>query len=82
MFDVTSHIVKVADQKEKALGQADLKFSVKTLKYMFGDNMKSEEFVDRIKIILKDLTESGVLLKQGEHILIDETEFSKYYVST
>jgi len=79
MFEICSYIVRVSEQKEKELDPNDIKFSAKTLKYVFGDNVKSEEFLDRIKSILKDLLESGALTKKGEFIFIEADEFSKYY---
>jgi hypothetical protein len=79
MFDVVSHIVRVAEQKGKAWDPRDVKFSVKTLNYVFGDNMKSDEFRARIIAILKDLIESGALVKNGDFIFIEDSEFSRYY---
>lgn len=79
MFDVASHLVKVSEKRGKAWDPDDLKFSVKTLTYVFGDNMKSEEFIDRIKAILRDLLDSGALIKNGTFIFITADEFSKYY---
>lgn len=79
MFEICSYIVRVTEQKEKEWDPNDIKFSAKTLKYVFGDNVKSEEFLDRIKSILKDLLETGALTKRGEFIFIDADEFSKYY---
>lgn len=79
MFEIISYIVRVTEQKEKDWDNNDIKFSAKTLKYVFGENVKSEEFLDRIKTILKDLIESGVLIKRGEFIFIEAEEFSKYY---
>ena len=80
MFDVCSFIVKVG--KEKELEAKDLKFSTKTLKYIFGDNVKSEDFNDRIKSIIRDLVESGTLTLSGEFFFIEESEFAKYFVTT
>jgi len=79
MFEICSYIVRVTEQKEKDWDPNDIKFSAKTLKYVFGNNVKSEEFLDRIKSILKDLLESGALTKRGEFIFIEADEFSKYY---
>jgi hypothetical protein len=80
MFDVASHIVRVTELKSKDWASNDIKFSTKTLKYVFGEHMKSETFKEKIKTILKDLLESGKLVKKGEFIFIPESEFSKYYI--
>ena len=79
MFEVISYIVRVAEAKEKDWDPQDIKFSAKTLKYIFGENMKSEEVVDRIKLRLKELLDSEILEKRGEYIYISETEFTRYY---
>ena len=39
VFDVASHLVRVADVKGKDWDIEDIKFSTKTLKYVFGDRM-------------------------------------------
>ena len=78
MFDVITYLVKTSEKKGVDLN--NLRFSVKTLNYVFGDNMKSDEFVERIKSILKTLLlESETLEKKGEFIHIDKSELSKYY---
>ena len=79
IFDVASHLIRVTEVKDKDWDPADIKFSTKTLKYVFGDHMKTEEFKVKIKDLLKNLLDSGTLTKKGEYIFIPETEFSKYY---
>lgn len=79
MFDVISHLVRVAESREKEWDPTDIKFSVKTLKYVFGDNTKSEEFLGRIKVILKDLIDSETIERRGEYLYINASEFSRYY---
>jgi hypothetical protein len=81
MFDVASHIARVSDLKDKDWDVDDIKFSTKTLKYVFGDNMNSPEFREKIKAILVDLLDRSILSKKGEFIFIPETEFSKYYLT-
>ena len=80
LFDVASHIIRVTELKSKDWDPTDIKFSTKTLKYVFGEHMASDLFKDKIKTILKGLIASGTLIKKGEFIFIPETEFSKYYI--
>lgn len=80
LFDVASHIVRVTELKSKDWDPKDIKFSTKTLKYVFGENMSSDLFKEKIKSILKDLIQDEVLIKKGEFIFIPESEFSKYYI--
>jgi hypothetical protein len=79
MFDVISYLIRVTESREKEWDPADIKFSVKTLKYVFGENTKSEEFLGRIKAILKDLIDSEMLERRGEYLYISEQEFLRYY---
>jgi hypothetical protein len=80
IFDVSSHIARVAEAKGKDWDPSDIKFSTKTLKYVFGDHMNDESFVQVVKKILTDLVSTGLLSKKGEFIFIPDSEFSKYYL--
>lgn len=79
MFEVISYLIKVNEKKDNLLDLNDLKFSVKTLKYIFGDNFKSDEFIARIKVILADLREAEILEKQEDYVYIKADEFIRYY---
>lgn len=81
VFDVASHLVRVAEAKGKDWDPSDIKFSTKTLKYVFGENMNDESFREKVKSVLVDLLESGSLVKKGEFIFIPAGEFSKYYLT-
>lgn len=80
MFEVISYLIKVSEKKGKPLDPNDLKFSSKTLKYIFGDEFKSEEFLVRIKTILSELREANVLDKVDEQVFIKADEVSRYYI--
>ncbi len=79
MFDVISYLIRVAESREKDWDPGDFKFSTKTLKYVFGDRFKSDDFVNRIKIILKDLLEIEAIERKGEYLYISKDELSRYY---
>jgi hypothetical protein len=81
LFEVASHLVRVAEVKSKDWDPTEIKFSTKTLKYVFGENMNEEPFREKIKSILVELLEAGVLTKKGEFIFIPAGEFSKYYLT-
>ena len=80
LFDVASHLVRVVEVKSKDWDPDDIKFSTKTLKYVFGDHMNDEAFVQSVKKVISDLLTKGTLVKRGEFIFIPNTEFSKYYL--
>lgn len=78
VFDILSYLVKVHESKNKDLDSSQIKFSTKTLNYIFGDKLKTD-FLEKIKIIIKDLLEDGTLAKTGEFLIVKESEFLKYY---
>lgn len=78
VFDILSYLVKVHESKNKDLDSSQIKFSTKTLNYIFGDKLKTD-FLEKIKIIIKDLVEDGTLVKTGEFLVVKESEFLKYY---
>lgn len=79
VFDVISYIVKVSTSKSKEIDPTDIRFSTKTLKYVFGEKLANQEFMDKIKLIMKSLIEDGKLVKKGEYLLISESTFLTYY---
>lgn len=79
LFDIISYIVRVSVSKSKPIDPKDIKFSTKTLKYVFGDKLGNQEFTDKIKLIMQSLIEDGKLSKKGEYLQIDEPTFFTYY---
>jgi hypothetical protein len=79
MFDILSYIVKVTQIKSKDFDPEDIKFSTKTLKYVFGDKL-TPEFLEKIKLLMKGLIEDNILIKKGEFILVSQDEFLKFYI--
>jgi hypothetical protein len=79
VFDIISHIVKVSVSKSKEIDSTDIRFSTKTLKYVFGEKLSNQEFTDKIKLIMKSLIEDGRLVKKGESLVISEPVFLTYY---
>jgi hypothetical protein len=79
IFDVCAYLVRVHGSKNKDISAADLKFSAKTLKYIFGEQVNSDDFRQTVKSIVADCLEDGSLSKKGEFIFISETTFTKYF---
>jgi len=79
LFEILTYLVRVAEAKSKDWDSSDIKFSTKTLKYVFGDKINNDNFKDSIKLLMKDLIEDNTLLKKGEYLAISESEFQKYY---
>lgn len=79
IVDVCSYLIKVHGTKKAELTKQDLKFSVKTLKYVFGTNMESDAFKLRLKENLQDGIALGHFTKEGDFIFISEETFTKYF---
>lgn len=80
VFDVCAYFVRAYGSKNKELKPTDLKFSAKTLKYIFGDQINDERFRVKIKQIVSDLLEDGSLTRTGEFIFISEETFTKNFL--
>ena len=78
LFDVLSYLIRVAESKSKDWDSSSIKFSSKTLKYVFGDRL-TPEFLEKLKPIMKVLIEDGTLTKTGESLVISESTFSDFY---
>lgn len=79
LFDVCSYLIKVHGTKKSKLAKSDLKFSVKTLKYIFGSQMENEAFKLKIKENLQDGISLGQFTKDGEFLFISEETFTEYF---
>ena len=79
VFDVLNYLIRVSDSKSKTFNPADIKFSSKTLKYVFGEKATDPDFLEKIKLIIKSLIEDGSLVKNGENLMISESYFLNFY---
>lgn len=79
IFDTLNYLIRVSDSKSKTFNPAEIKFSSKTLKYVFGDRLADSLFLEKIKLIIKDLIEDGSLVKVGDSLMITESCFLNFY---
>lgn len=79
IIDVCLYLIKVHGTKKTQLTSNELKFSVKTLKYVFGTKLEDEDFKIKIKDNLQNGIALGNLTKEGEFIFISEETFTKYF---
>jgi anti-sigma28 factor (negative regulator of flagellin synthesis) len=73
-------VIKVIQVKQKELELKNLKFTSKSLKYIFGDNIKNETFKSDLVKRLKNLIESENLQVDGETIHITEKGLTNFYI--
>jgi hypothetical protein len=69
----------VIEVKNKELTLNNLKFSSKTLKYVFGDNIKDETFKANIVKNIKELISLECLKVNGETINVTEKGLTYFY---
>ena len=79
IVDVVNYIARVCEVKQKTFDITELKFSAKTLKYIFNENEVSPSFKERLRSTIKSLMEKGELIKKGEFLYINQTTFNKLY---
>lgn len=79
IFDVINYLVKVFESKSKTLDSSSIKFSTKTLKYVYGDKF-NQEFIEKLKPIISSLVEEGILTKKDDTMVISKQVFEKFYL--
>lgn len=79
VFDIIQYIIRVCELKNKEFNPADLKFSAKTLKYVFNENEVTPDFKDKLRLVIKKLMDSETLIKKGEFLYINQAVFNELY---
>lgn len=80
LFDIIQYLIKVIQVKQKDLELKNLKFTSKSLKYIFGDNLKNETFKADLVKRLKNLIESENLKVNGDTIHITKKGLTNFYI--
>ena len=79
LFEIITYTVqKIKENKDKDLSYNNLKFSSKTLKYIFGQE-RLEEKKEEIIGHLKDLIQDDLLEPKGKSFFITEKGLVKFY---
>lgn len=80
LFDILQYLLKAAQVKQKELDPKSIKFTTKSLKYIFGDLLKNETFkLDLVKRI-KSLIESQYLQVEGETLYVTQKGLTSFYI--
>lgn len=79
VVDIIQYIIRVCELKNKDFNPADLKFSAKTLKYVFNENEVTSDFKDKLRVVIKKLMDSETLIKKGEFLYINQAVFNELY---
>lgn len=81
LFEILQYIIKVANSKEKSLELKNLKFSSKSLKYVFGDKIKDEEFKKYVVNSLKTMITLEYIIPDGDFIYFTQKGLNYFYLT-
>lgn len=81
LFDILQYIIKVANAKEKSLELKNLKFSSKSLKYVFGERLKNETFKVSVVKSLKEMIFREYLKSEGDFIYFTKKGLTYFYLT-
>ena len=80
LFEIINYIItNNIEGKDKKINYKNLKFSSKTLKYIFGERFESEEEKDSIISMIKELIEEKNIDVKSKTFHISEKGISKFY---
>jgi hypothetical protein len=79
LFEISQYIIRVAEVKNKDLSQDSMKFSSKSLKYVFGDRIKDETFKANLVKSLKELISDEFLTPKGDFIFFAKKGITYFY---
>ena len=80
LYEILQYLIKVIESKDRELSYSTLKFSSKSLKYVFGDKIKDETFKSRLVQSLKKLINSSFLTTDKEFMQITEKALTNFYI--
>lgn len=79
LFEILQYLIRVLEAKEKELSYSNLKFSSKSLKYVFGDRMNDETFKNKVVQSLKKALSSKKLVADSNFINFTESGITQFY---
>jgi hypothetical protein len=81
LFEILQYIIKVANAKDKSLELKNLKFSSKSLKYVFGERLKDETFKLYVVKSLKEIISQEYLTPDGDFIFFTKKGLTYFYLT-
>lgn len=81
LFEILQYLVKVAQAKDKEINWQNLKFSSKSLKYVFGDALKVDVFKQYVVASLKYLIANEYLNTEGDFIIFTKKGLTYFYIT-
>jgi hypothetical protein len=81
LFEILQYLIKVVNAKDKDLDLKNLKFSSKSLKYVFGDRLKDETFKEYVVKSLKEMIQHEYLQPTGDFIYFTKKGLTYFYLT-
>ena len=81
LFEILQYIIKVANVKDKNLNSSNIKFSSKSLKYVFGDRLNDEIFKKYVVESLKYMITTEYLRTEGDFIYFTKNGLTYFYIT-
>jgi hypothetical protein len=79
LFEISQYLIRVAEAKSKTLDPSAMKFSSKSLKYVFGDRIKDETFKTNLVKSLKELISEKCIEPQGDFMFLTQKSITHFY---
>lgn len=81
LFEILQYIIRVANTKDKDLDSNNIRFSSKSLKYVFGDKIKDETFKSNLVKSLKKMITEEYLKSEGDFIYFTKKGLTHFYLT-
>ena len=79
LFNISQYLIKVAEIKSKTLDFENLKFTTASLKYIFGEKIKDDEFKCNLIKKIKYLIQEKYIEVKGENFFITQLAINYFY---
>ena len=79
LFDTIQYLIRTAELKQKTLDLNELKFSSKTLKYIFGEKINEETFKEDLVKKIRELISDSDLEIKGDSMALTKKGISNFY---
>lgn len=80
LFEISQYLIRVYESKGREIDLDSMKFSSKSLKYVFGDRIKDETFKSTLVKSLKELISHEYLKPQADFMFLTKKSITHFYI--
>lgn len=80
LFDIIQYLLKVSQSKGKEFDINNIKFTTKSLKYIFTDKIVDETFKGNLVKKLKEYISNNLIRVDGDTLYITEKGLTQFYI--